>query len=202
MQRWERSEVDEQQRPGPKRGLSVEQVVNEAFGILADGGVTGFSMRKLASELGVTTMALYTYFPSRDALMEHLADECIGRCPVAPPSADDWRARLRAHQIEVADALAGYRGLVGAIVAARGPSNSHGVRNSNDVLELLIGAGFDQQQASDAYGSLSMLLRGFLEMTADRSSPEAADRYVVALDLMLDALGAKLAAGASEDVIS
>jgi hypothetical protein len=81
MQRWERSELDEQQRPGPKHGLSVEQVVDEAFGILADGGVTGFSMRKLASELGVTTMALYTYLPSRDALMEHLADECIGRCP-------------------------------------------------------------------------------------------------------------------------
>jgi TetR/AcrR family transcriptional regulator, tetracycline repressor protein len=186
--------MNQSRRPGPKRGLSVDQVVEEAFALLVDGGVAGFSMRKLASALGVTTMALYTYFPSRDALIEHLADECLGRCPVATAALGSWSDRLRAHQIEVAAALARYQGLVHAIATGGGMNSANGRRNRADVLQLLRDAGFNDQQAGEAYGSLSMLLHGYLAMTADRRTSADLDRYTAAVDLMLAALADKLSA--------
>jgi AcrR family transcriptional regulator len=40
--------------------------------LLLEGGVAGFSMRKLAAAVGVTATAIYRHFPDRDALLMEL----------------------------------------------------------------------------------------------------------------------------------
>ncbi|MFI9404550.1 TetR/AcrR family transcriptional regulator [Nocardia sp. NPDC052316] len=56
-----------------RRGRPVrvprEDVVAATTRMLDDGGAEGFSMRKLADELGVSTAAVYHHFPTKAALM-------------------------------------------------------------------------------------------------------------------------------------
>jgi AcrR family transcriptional regulator len=59
---------------GPERetyhaGLSRERVVRAATDLLQRQGLSGFSLRRLAAELGVDTMALYTYVRNKDDLL-------------------------------------------------------------------------------------------------------------------------------------
>src|SRR5437879_9991861 len=48
--------------------LSAAIVVDTALRLMDEHGVEWLSMRKLATELGVSAQALYWYFPSKDEL--------------------------------------------------------------------------------------------------------------------------------------
>lgn len=50
-------------------GLHRDAVVTAAVDMLRDGGLAGFSLRRLAGELGVDTMALYKHVRNRDDLL-------------------------------------------------------------------------------------------------------------------------------------
>lgn len=80
---------------GPRKGLTVETIVEAACAIAQSGGLAAVSMARVAKELGFTTMSLYRYIDSKDLLVELMADYALG----APPDFDsggDWRERLRA----------------------------------------------------------------------------------------------------------
>lgn len=77
-------------RRGP-RGDLRRQTILAAADALVDrhGGLDGVSLRAVAGVLGVAANALYTYFPSRAALVHDLADARLGRLRVdelVPPS--------------------------------------------------------------------------------------------------------------------
>ena len=57
---------------GMRGTLSRQGIVEAAMGLLDREGEAGFSMRKLASELGVDPMALYHHHASRRALMQEV----------------------------------------------------------------------------------------------------------------------------------
>ncbi|WP_084529666.1 TetR/AcrR family transcriptional regulator [Nocardia crassostreae] len=64
--------------------------------VLADrDGLSGLSMRRLATELGVATTGLYRYFPDRDTLLAEMAEYALADAP-PPPGTGDWRERLTA----------------------------------------------------------------------------------------------------------
>jgi TetR/AcrR family transcriptional regulator, tetracycline repressor protein len=71
--------------------LTAETIVESAIELIGELGLEGFSMPKLATELGVRTPSLYHYFANRDALLEAVARTVA--TPAAPPRlpADaDW----------------------------------------------------------------------------------------------------------------
>lgn len=49
-------------------GLTRESIVTAALAAMDRDGIDGFSMRRLANELGVTVQALYWHFDNKDAL--------------------------------------------------------------------------------------------------------------------------------------
>lgn len=51
-----------------------EKIVTAATGVLLREGVDGFSMRKLASEIGYTPTAIYFHFPDREALLSEVVE--------------------------------------------------------------------------------------------------------------------------------
>lgn len=80
---------------GPRKGLTVETIVEAACAIAQSGGLAAVSMARVAKELGFTTMSLYRYIDSKDLLVELMADYALG----VPPDfgrGGDWRERLRA----------------------------------------------------------------------------------------------------------
>jgi AcrR family transcriptional regulator len=78
---------------GPKRGLSLDQVVAAGIAAAQADGLSALSMARIATELGVATMTLYRYVASKDELLELMVDAALGRPPRVQAN-DDWRAGL------------------------------------------------------------------------------------------------------------
>ncbi|MFL5619778.1 MAG: TetR/AcrR family transcriptional regulator [Gemmatimonadaceae bacterium] len=76
---------------GPKRTLSAEDVVQAAIGIADREGLAALTMQSVARELGFTTMALYRYFPNKDALIDAIVDAAMGTPPERTGPKREWR---------------------------------------------------------------------------------------------------------------
>ncbi|NEE01378.1 TetR/AcrR family transcriptional regulator [Phytoactinopolyspora halotolerans] len=91
---------------GPKPALSLAKIVDTAVAIADAEGLAAVSMRRVAEELGFTTMSLYRYVPSKEDLLELMQDAAA----VPPPDVDldsmpdHWRDAARwwaTHNIEM-----------------------------------------------------------------------------------------------------
>lgn len=84
------------QDPAPRRRagrpsrLSRELVITAALELLDDVGIEQFSVTKLGKRLDATAMSIYTYFPSRDALLEAAADHVFALF-TPPPAMAQWQ---------------------------------------------------------------------------------------------------------------
>ncbi|MGN9767095.1 TetR/AcrR family transcriptional regulator [Micromonospora sp. SD12] len=84
------------ERPGkgPRRSLTMEQVVAAGIRVAEADGLAAVSMNRVAGELGVGTMSLYRYVPAKTDLLELMADAGYGD-PPAPRGPDEgWRPAL------------------------------------------------------------------------------------------------------------
>jgi AcrR family transcriptional regulator len=87
-------------RYGPARRLRVEAVVEAATGLADREGLGAISMRRVAEQLGVSAMTLYTYVPGKAELLDLMLDAAYQRLAKADTGGRPWRDRLTA----VADA--------------------------------------------------------------------------------------------------
>lgn len=77
-------------RAGRPSRLSREIVISTALELLDDVGIEQFSITKLGKSLDATAMSIYTYFPSRDALLEAAADQVFAMF-TPPPAMARWQ---------------------------------------------------------------------------------------------------------------
>lgn len=117
--------LDEPQPPErARKQLSEEQVVMAGAALVRRGGAAALTMRALARELDMTTMAAYHYVSSREDLLSRIADAVIGgvvvpTVPAAPaalasPDATGnapWADQLWSYMQAMHDALARYPGI-------------------------------------------------------------------------------------------
>ena len=78
---------------GPRRGLTLERIVDAGIHVARKEGVGALSMARIAKELGVGTMSLYRYVASKDELLATMVDASLGT-PPPPVPGEDWRAGL------------------------------------------------------------------------------------------------------------
>ncbi len=81
---------------GPGRGLTVDAVVDAATALADAEGLDGLTMRRVAADLGVAPMTLYTYVPGKAELLDLMLDAAYLRMPRADSTGRPWRARLAA----------------------------------------------------------------------------------------------------------
>ena len=91
-------------RRGPARGLQLDELVGGATALADSKGLDAVTMRALATALGVTPMALYTYVPGRAELVDLMLDTAYQRLARPDLSSLRWQER-------VAAVAAGNRGL-------------------------------------------------------------------------------------------
>lgn len=93
-----RSELlwEDRSRPtrGPKPAFSPDDIIQAAIDIADEEGLGAVTMHAVAARLGFTTMALYRYFPSKEALYDAIVDAGMGLPPVPPEPRGDWRAEV------------------------------------------------------------------------------------------------------------
>ena len=79
---------------GPKRGLTLDRIVDAAIRLAATEGLGALSMGRVASALGVGTMSLYRYVAAKDDLLLLMVDAALGAPPTDIAGAPDWRTGL------------------------------------------------------------------------------------------------------------
>lgn len=84
--------VREKPKRGPKPRLTAEEIVRAAIGLADAEGLDALSMRRIADELGVSAMSIYTYVPGKAELIDVMVDRAFGE--LTPPEGEMWRARL------------------------------------------------------------------------------------------------------------
>jgi AcrR family transcriptional regulator len=80
--------------PGPRPGLTVDQILRPAVRIADDQGLSAVSMRAVARSLDRTPAALYTYVSSRAELVDLMYDHVHGELPAPPAGPRPWAASL------------------------------------------------------------------------------------------------------------
>lgn len=87
---------EENTRPGPKRGVDLLTIATVGVRIADAEGLSAVSMRRLATEIGFTTMALYRYVASKSELVALLMDHAYGDPLPRLAASSDWRSALAA----------------------------------------------------------------------------------------------------------
>ncbi len=81
--------------PRSREPLSAERIELAALDLIEADGLAAFSLRKLAAALGCEAMSLYHYFPSKNHLMDALADRVVAEMPPVPDPNLPWIERVR-----------------------------------------------------------------------------------------------------------
>ena len=79
---------------GPTPVYSRAKITEAAVRIADAEGLEAATMRRIAAEIGAGAMSLYRYVPSRDNLVELMADRVMGEIDVTGMPSGDWRADL------------------------------------------------------------------------------------------------------------
>lgn len=74
--------------------ISREAVLEVAEKLIGEQGLAACTMANMARQLNVSAMALYTYFPSRDILIEGVGHQLFARLVLPSPNAD-WKCYIR-----------------------------------------------------------------------------------------------------------
>lgn len=86
---------DRRGRGRPPR-LSRERIVEGAVEVLLAEPAVSLTIKRVADAVGAAPMALYRYFPDRDALLQATADHVLEAMERAPIADGPWPDRLRA----------------------------------------------------------------------------------------------------------
>ncbi len=82
-----------------------QQIVEAAVALANAEGLEAVSMRRLAEQLGVGTMTLYSYVADKDELLDLMRDEVARTMLIPEPLPLGWRAALRAIALRTRDAI-------------------------------------------------------------------------------------------------
>lgn len=95
-------------KPGPRRSISQTDIVDTAFEILEQKGFAAVSIRGVAAALGLTPTAMYTYFPSKNALLRAMVEQVLAGLDLeaAAEASVAWPDRVRALAADLRSRLA------------------------------------------------------------------------------------------------
>ena len=70
-------------------------IVDAALRLARPGGSRGFSLRRLAEELGVGAGAVYWHVANKEQLLQLVFDRVIGELPMPEPDPERWREQVK-----------------------------------------------------------------------------------------------------------
>jgi TetR/AcrR family transcriptional regulator, tetracycline repressor protein len=131
--------------PGAK--LTKDAVVDRALELADAQGLDALTIRKLATALGVTPMALYWHFRSKDELLAGLVERVWSEIDVDVDPAAEWTDQLRA-LLESLLAVLRAHPAASKLLLAFDKQTKAAMRPAEVSLEFLLGVGFDPEQAT------------------------------------------------------
>lgn len=134
---------------GDKPQLSKAAVVERALKLADADGLEALTIRKLAQELGVTPMALYWHFRSKEDLLDGLAERVWSEIDLTIDPAAPWPAQLRGLLCSLIAVLRAHPSGPWLLSEYKG-STEHSLRATEVTLSVLRErAGFGPSEASE-----------------------------------------------------
>jgi AcrR family transcriptional regulator len=165
----------EARRPGPEPRFTREELARRALAIMDAHGSEALTMRRLAEELGMGTMALYRYFPSKDDLMDAAVEIAAPEVLPPEPGAAPWKEQLA--ELARAWFQAGLRHPSVARERFGRPLQSPGAMRVTDrAIALLVEAGLSKPDAVAAFKALLIHTLGAAAIAASEARPEIRQR--------------------------
>jgi len=152
-------EMPERGTRGPKPRHDRAAIASAAVRVADTEGLEALTMRRVASELGMATMTLYNYLPTKDHLIQLVIDKLAAEYayPPAPPA--DNRSAI-ADLARQAREIARRHPWVARLTQLSFPPGPNGLRYLDYFLGLLDGSGHDTGARLEIIG----LISGFATM--------------------------------------
>jgi TetR/AcrR family tetracycline transcriptional repressor len=149
---------------GKRRGLARAAIVRRALKIGETEGLEAVSLRRLASEFGVTPMALYRHVRDKQDLINAMAELAMEGLDltVGFRASMSWTDRVRRALLNFRDQMDERPLAIQLQIAYGGDNLSAFWRPIEDVHGILLGAGFKPREAAKLIRIVSNLLGGYL----------------------------------------
>ena len=143
--------------------LSKATVAERALRLADEEGLEAVTIRRLAQELGVTPMALYWHFKSKDELLLGIVDYSLSGVRADRAAADPWQKQLRAMVEVLVRLMRDHPSLSALFQTVDKTQAASFTRATDDALSLLGRAGFSVEEG---YWVASYLLHGAIGLVA------------------------------------
>ena len=149
---------------GKHRGLTRAAIVRRALKIGETEGLDAVSLRRLASEFGVTPMALYRHVRDKQDLINAMAELAMEGLDLTVGfwASMSWTDRVRRALLNFRDQMDERPLALQLQIAYGGDNISAFWRPIEDVLGILLSAGFKPREAAKLIRIVSNLLAGYL----------------------------------------
>jgi TetR/AcrR family tetracycline transcriptional repressor len=141
------SPVQQQNDDGRAR-LSKAAVVERALKLADADGLEALTIRRLAADLGVTPMALYWHFRSKEDLLDGLAEAIWGEIEVVVDPALSWSEQFRGGLESLVSVLRAHPSAARLLIDHEA-KNEAATQVTEAALEVLRSAGFDREHAAE-----------------------------------------------------
>lgn len=170
-------------------GLTRHTLIETALRLLDEVGLDGLTVRRLATELGVQSPALYWHIRNKQELLDGMADALVLAAGMGPPhDGEPWQdwliRRARAYRRSLLAHRDGARIVTGA--AWLSPAT---IRMFDTELAAMVDRGFTPVLALRTITAISQYVNGFVlaEQTKPRQPTESPSHPLAALTELLDA---------------
>jgi len=154
-------------RPGPRRTLSEQTILDAAQGLLSNGGADAVTIRGIAARVDVAPNAVYTYFPDKAAVLLALVERLLGDVNL-DELADrrrPWQQRIESLALRLRTHLLSHPGSVGLLLG--GPMDGPNTLALGEMLlDVFAEAGLDPDDAARASYLLTAYVLGSIALEA------------------------------------
>jgi AcrR family transcriptional regulator len=156
----------------PSTQTQREKLVTAAVAIADREGIAAVSIRRVAQELAVRPMSIYTYIASKDELLDLMAESVVSEVLVTSPLPTDWRAAIevvavRSHQVFVAHPW------LAAISQQRSDLGENGLRHAEQLLAAIKPLELTAEEAWDVLFLINDYTLGHALRVAHAPAPTA-----------------------------
>jgi AcrR family transcriptional regulator len=171
---------------GRKKPITVDAIVDTAFGIVEAEGYDALTMRRVATALETGPSSLYAHVVNKEDLDELLIGRLCAGIDLPEPDPAVWRRQIAGVCTQLRDQYLRYPGISRAAFAAA-PSNLDTLRVGEGMLAILLAGGVDPQIAAWALDSLTLYVNAYsLEVSlADSRVGRGDGGWVVSRDELL-----------------
>lgn len=144
--------------PKGKTPLTRRRVLEGAVELADEQGMDGFTIRRLATALGVKPMTIYHHVASKDAIIDGIVDQVFAEIDL--PTGSDWKTAMGARARSARAVLARHPWAT-PLMEARANPGPASLTHHDAVLGCLRRAGFSIAMTAHAYALIDAYVYGF-----------------------------------------